>query len=98
MQKRTITAHQLTIGMTIRCPLGGDEITVSDLVAVSEKSIGIGCEKGYASFGVNNEFELVKSYDLTKCNPNWIREQLEEERETADWYRRLDSRENQREG
>lgn len=98
MKQITLTAHQLAIGMTIRCPLDGNEITVSDLVAVSEKSIGIGCEKGYASFGVNNEFELVKSYNLTKCNPNWIHEQLEEERETTDWYRRLDSRENQREG
>jgi hypothetical protein len=87
MQKMIVTAHQLAIGMTLRCPLEGDEITISDLGVISEKSIGFGCEKGYITFDISKEFELVKPYDLIKYNPNWVREQLEEQYEMEQWIR-----------
>ncbi|WP_434529561.1 hypothetical protein [Vibrio sp. K4] len=78
----TINAHQLMVGMTIRCPIDGDIITISDLIANSESSLGLGCDKGYTSVDVNDTFELVKPFDLTKANLNWISEQLTEIKET----------------
>lgn len=50
----TINTHQLMVGMTIRCPIDGDIITISDLIANSESSLGLGCDKGYTSVDVND--------------------------------------------
>ncbi|WP_207890662.1 hypothetical protein [Vibrio sinensis] len=77
-----ITAHQLAIGMTIRCPIEKDEIIITDLIANNEESFGLGCHKGYTTLKVSDTFELIKPFDLTTVNLNWIEEQLTENAES----------------
>lgn len=78
MENTTITVHQLVIGMKIRCPVEGDDITITDLIAFSE-NIALGCDKGYTGVTFSDTFELLEPFDLTKCNLNWIHESLAEE-------------------
>ncbi|MCG9625401.1 hypothetical protein L1D34_11150 [Vibrio mediterranei] len=79
MKKTTeLNAHQLVVGMVIRCPIDGDTIKITELIAVSDTLFGLGCRKGYTSFDVNGQFELIEPFDLTACNPNWISEQMAE--------------------
>lgn len=73
-----LTAYQLVVGMKIRCPFNGDEITISDLIAHSETSFSLSCKKGGASFNVNDTFELIEPFNLTKSNLNWINEEMAE--------------------
>ncbi|EGU31289.1 hypothetical protein VII00023_22939 [Vibrio ichthyoenteri ATCC 700023] len=72
----TITAHQLVVGMTIRCPVEGNKITITDLIAHTE-NIALGCDKGYTGVAFTDTFELLEPFDLTECNLNWINEQLD---------------------
>ncbi|MFA0079361.1 hypothetical protein AB4427_14640 [Vibrio artabrorum] len=88
--KQWIAAHQLAVGMTIRCPLEGDEIMITDLGVISKESIRLGCEKGYASFDLDSEFELLKPFDLSAVNLNWIQEKIDEEERLFHWYSVVD--------
>ncbi|OED65903.1 hypothetical protein A165_00895 [Vibrio tasmaniensis ZS-17] len=81
MTNRMITAHQLVVGMTIRCPIDGDEITITELHAISDAIFGLECRKGGCAFNVDDTFELLEPFDLTTVNLNWISEQLVEIKE-----------------
>ena len=85
-----LTAYQLVVGMKIRCPFNGDEITISDLIAHSETSFSLSCKKGGASFNVNDTFELIEPFNLTKSNLNWINEEMAEIKAQHDLDRILD--------
>ncbi|WP_394142893.1 hypothetical protein [Vibrio chagasii] len=76
MTNRMITAHQLAVGMTIRCPVDGDKITITELHATSSMRFSIECKKGGCGFNVNDTFELLEPFDLTTVNLNWISEQM----------------------
>ncbi len=90
MTNSIITAYQLVVGMKIRCPINGDKITISDLIALSETTFGLSCEKGGVSFNVNDTFELIEPFDLTKSNLNWINEKIAEIKVQYDLDRTLD--------
>ncbi|WP_394230532.1 hypothetical protein [Shewanella colwelliana] len=81
MMNKTISAQQLAVGMNIRCPIEGDIITITDLVAISEQLIGLGCSKGYTSIDVDMTIELLEPFDLSTVNTNWIKEQLIQDEE-----------------
>ncbi|MFA0053663.1 hypothetical protein [Vibrio echinoideorum] len=82
-----VTAHQLAVGMTIRCPVDGDRITITELHASSSMIVGIECAKGGCGFNVNDTFELLEPFDLTTVNLDWIKEKLVEEER---WFHRND--------
>ncbi|MGD6735503.1 hypothetical protein ACN08N_00155 (plasmid) [Photobacterium leiognathi subsp. mandapamensis] len=85
-----LTAYQLVVGMKIRCPFNGDEIIISDLIAHSETSFSLLCKKGGASFNIHDTFELIEPFDLTKCNLNWINDEITEVNVQYDLDRTLD--------
>ncbi|WP_390240655.1 hypothetical protein [Vibrio sp. R78045] len=85
-----VTAHQLALGMTIRCPVDGDAITITDLIACSEESFGLGCEKGHTLFMASMTFELLEPFDLTTVNLDWIKDQIIMEEQYRKWYSVVD--------
>lgn len=83
MESTTITVHQLVVGMTIRNHTHEGDIIISNLIA--EDTDGISIQDNnfkdndtYLWFDINETFELVEPFDLTKCNLNWINESLKE--------------------
>lgn len=88
LHNNTLHAEQLVIGMSIIDPLEPSNIiTITELIAVSTETIGLGCDKGYVSLDINHTFQLAKPFNQPITSSNWIKKQLEEENEMDEEFK-----------